>query len=99
LPAAAFAVGGIPEWLTDGANGALACGRPPAPPDLADAIVRCLRDPADHARLRRGAFELAQRFSPERHVKTLMDVIDQISSNSSQSSTVGAAAAPQGRAL
>ena len=76
LPAAAFAVGGIPEWLTDGVNGALAFGRPPAPGDLADAIVRCLRDPAEHARLRTGAFELAQRFSPERHVLALLKVFD-----------------------
>jgi len=90
LPAAAFAVGGIPEWLTDGANGALACGRPPAPADLADAIVRCLRNPADHARLRRGAFELAQRFSPERHLNELMNVIQEISV---QSSAIGAEAA------
>jgi glycosyltransferase involved in cell wall biosynthesis len=36
LPAAAFAAGGIPEWLTDGVNGALAYGLPPAAADLAD---------------------------------------------------------------
>jgi glycosyltransferase involved in cell wall biosynthesis len=79
LPAAAFAVGGIPEWLTDGANGALAYGLPPASPDLAEAIVRCLRDPADHARLRNGAIELARRFSPERHLRALINVMEQIS--------------------
>jgi glycosyltransferase involved in cell wall biosynthesis len=76
LPAAAFAAGGIPEWLTDGANGALAYGLPPAPADLADAIVRCLRDPADHTRLRGKAIELARRFSPERHLQALLNVID-----------------------
>jgi glycosyltransferase involved in cell wall biosynthesis len=90
LPAAAFAAGGIPEWLTDGANGALAYGLPPAAADLADAIVRCLRDPVEHARLRSGAIELARRFSPERHLQALMDVMDQISK---QSSAVGVAAA------
>lgn len=79
LPAAAFATGGIPEWLTDGVNGALAHGVPPATADLADAIVRCLRDPAEHARLRRGAIELAKRFSPGRHLDALAKVIEEIS--------------------
>ena len=78
LPAAAFAVGGIPEWLTEGGNGALALGVPPSPTDLANAVVRCLRDPLEHARLRRGAIELAKRFSPERHLDALTKVIDEI---------------------
>jgi glycosyltransferase involved in cell wall biosynthesis len=88
-PAAAFATGGIPEWLTDGANGALAKNAPPTSTNLANAIVRCLRDPAEHARLRRGAIELAKRFSPERHLQALMKIIDL---TSSQSSASGAAA-------
>ena len=78
LPAAAFAVGGIPEWLTEGVNGALAHGLPPSPADLANAVVRCLRDPLHHARLRRGAIELAKRFGPERHLDALTKVIDEI---------------------
>ncbi|HEY1851733.1 MAG TPA: glycosyltransferase family 4 protein [Candidatus Binataceae bacterium] len=78
LPAAAFATGGIPEWLTEGVNGALAHGVPPSPAALADAIVRCLRDPFQHARLRRGAIELARRFAPERHLEALTKVIDEI---------------------
>ena len=75
LPATAFAVGGIPEWLTDGVNGTLADCSPPTPTSLANAIVRCLRDSTDHARMRRGAFKLAQRFSPEHHLKALVNVI------------------------
>ena len=31
LPAAAFAVGGIPDWLRSGVNGYLAPGDPPTP--------------------------------------------------------------------
>ncbi len=81
LPAAAFAVGGIPEWLTDGTNGALARAILPAPADLADAIVRCLRDPVEHARLRGGAIELARRFRPERHLRLLSNVFELVSSH------------------
>lgn len=78
LPAAAFAVGGIPEWLTDGVNGALAGDATPSAIALADAIVRCLRDSAAHARLRRGALEMARRFRPGRHLDALLEVFEQV---------------------
>jgi glycosyltransferase involved in cell wall biosynthesis len=78
LPAAAFAIGGIPEWLTDGVNGALAHGFQSAS-SLADAVVRCLRDPVEHVGLRRGAIEQAKRFSPRRHLNFLAKVIEEIS--------------------
>ena len=57
VPSAAFAVGGIPDWLTDGVNGHLAPGTPPTVAGLADAIVRCVGDPAHYRQLRRGADE------------------------------------------
>ena len=38
VPVAAFAVGGIPEWLDDGRTGALAPGDPPTSAGLATAI-------------------------------------------------------------
>lgn len=57
VPSAAFAVGGIPDWLTDGVNGHLAPGAPPTVDGLAHAIVRCLSDPEHHNVLRRGADE------------------------------------------
>jgi glycosyltransferase involved in cell wall biosynthesis len=78
LPATAFAAGGIPEWLTDGVNGALAIALPPSAAGLADAIVRCLREPDVHARLRGGAIELARRFTPERHLDALSRVIEEL---------------------
>jgi glycosyltransferase involved in cell wall biosynthesis len=78
LPAAAFAVGGIPEWLSDGVNGAIARGFQSAS-SLADAVVRCLRDPVEHVRLRRGAIEQAKRFSPQRHLNFLARIIEAIS--------------------
>jgi glycosyltransferase involved in cell wall biosynthesis len=75
VPAAAFAVGGIPQWLEDGVNGHLAPGNPPSAPGLADAIVRCLADPFTHSRLRQGALESARRWSAERHVAELLPIL------------------------
>lgn len=71
LPAAAFAVGGITEWLLDGVNGHLASADPPKPSALARAIVASLRDPDHHAALRAGAMRLARRFSLGRMVAEL----------------------------
>jgi glycosyltransferase involved in cell wall biosynthesis len=76
VPVAAFAVGGIPDWLQEGINGALAPGNPPTPDGLAAAIVRCLHDPAIHARLRRGAVEIAQQFNLKEHLESLLDIFE-----------------------
>jgi glycosyltransferase involved in cell wall biosynthesis len=78
IPAAAFNVGGIPEWLVDGVNGELAPGNPPTAQGLADAIVRCLRDPAVHKRLRAGALEISQRFDAMLHVQSLIAIFRQV---------------------
>ena len=74
IPAAAFAVGGVPEWLNDGINGCLAPGNPPTARGLAAAITRCLHDSDEYARLRRGAVALARRFSLARHLETLIAI-------------------------
>jgi glycosyltransferase involved in cell wall biosynthesis len=78
VPAAAFAVGGIPDWLTDGVNGHLAPGDPPTAAGLAAAIIRCLRDPDAHARLSRGALEMAQRFNTRSHLAALLEVFGEV---------------------
>ncbi|MGA8641420.1 glycosyltransferase family 4 protein [Candidatus Binatus sp.] len=78
VPAAAFDVGGISEWLVDGVNGELAPGNPPTAQGLADAIVRCIRDPAVHQRLRAGALEVSQRFDTRLHVQSLIKIFQQV---------------------
>jgi glycosyltransferase involved in cell wall biosynthesis len=82
VPAAAFDSGGISEWLTDGVNGALAVADPPTAAGLADAIVRCLRDPDTYARLCRGARESARRFAPQTHLESLLALFDRVASAS-----------------
>jgi len=78
IPAAAFDVGGISEWLVDGVNGELAPGNPPTAQGLADAIVRCLRDPAAYQRLRAGALEISQRFDTKLHVESLIEIFRRV---------------------
>ena len=78
LPAAAFAVGGIPDWLYDGVNGYMAPGDPATPVGLAAAIAKCLRTPAEHERLRRGARAVALRFNLHNHMAQLYDLFDKV---------------------
>jgi glycosyltransferase involved in cell wall biosynthesis len=74
LPGTAFAVGGIPEWLSDGVNGRLAPGEPPSAAGLAHAIVECVRDPAELARLKNGAREQAGRYGLQAHIDALVAI-------------------------
>ena len=72
LPVAAFAVGGISDWLKSGHNGFLAPGDPPTVHGLVDAIVACLEDSATHARLREGAGALSADFAFDTHIELLL---------------------------
>jgi len=85
LPVAAFAVGGISDWLSSGQNGFLAPGDPPTVDGLVDAIVACLKDPATHARLREGAGALSADFAFERHIELLLRAFDDAARSSSSS--------------
>lgn len=75
VPAAAFDVGGIGEWLEDGTNGWLVPADPPRPEPLAAAIVRAASDPAALARMRAGALAAAERMSLARHADALEAVL------------------------
>jgi glycosyltransferase involved in cell wall biosynthesis len=78
VPVAAFDVGGIHDWLTDGLNGFLASGSPPTSKGLAQAIIKCLQDPETHARLCRGAIEVAQKFNIKNHLTALLEVFTNV---------------------
>lgn len=78
VPAAAFGVGGISEWLVDGVNGYLAPGDPPTAAGLAEAIVRCLGDRETHEQLRRGAVRVATEFSLDNHLAKLLEVFESV---------------------
>jgi glycosyltransferase involved in cell wall biosynthesis len=75
-PAAAFSVGGIPQWLHDGVNGHLAPGSPPSSAGLADAIVQCLADPQHYEALSAGAVRMAGAFTMEKHLPELVRILE-----------------------
>ncbi|MCM3880898.1 MAG: glycosyltransferase family 4 protein [Vicinamibacterales bacterium] len=76
LPSAAFAVGGIRQWLVDGVSGHLAPADPPSAAGLADAIVRCLEDPLHYTALRLGARQMSSNFTMARHLPALLAVLE-----------------------
>jgi glycosyltransferase involved in cell wall biosynthesis len=78
VPAAAFAAGGIPEWLHDGVSGHLAPADPPTPAGLARAVVRCLEDPGHYTALTAGARQTGARFAIERHIPALLKLMSEL---------------------
>jgi glycosyltransferase involved in cell wall biosynthesis len=75
-PAVAFDVGGIHEWLTDGANGVLVA---PAAGErgLADAIARLLSAPEERARMACESLRTATRLSVAAHVDRLEQLLQE----------------------
>jgi glycosyltransferase involved in cell wall biosynthesis len=74
VPAVAFGVGGIGEWLTDGVNGRLADVRGGAPA-LGAAIAAVLGDASTRASLASGAQSAAARFTADAHITRLERVL------------------------
>ena len=60
LPAVAFAVGGIPDWLREGETGTLAPRDRLEPATYGDALVRLVRSPEFYQRCCLGALRQAQ---------------------------------------
>jgi glycosyltransferase involved in cell wall biosynthesis len=85
VPTAAFAVGGVPDWLEDGVNGFLAPADPPSPRGLAAAVANCLNNPETLTRLRQGAADVAGRYSIAAHLARLEPILGSIARHSSAS--------------
>lgn len=99
LPAVGYAVGGITDWLTPGVTGEAAAleGGPVA---LADAMVRALTSSSRWQTLREGAWKMAQRFDPERHLNQLESVLQRAAGTAPDPATTPALrAAPPERAV
>ncbi len=73
VPVVASDVGGVREWLKDGATGLLV---PPKDPQaIADAVLRILESNGRARGMGRAGIALiGERFSPDEHVQTLIDL-------------------------
>lgn len=74
VPAVAFNVGGISEWLRDGENGSFAA-RHGDPASLGEALVAILGDTPRLAALSAGARRLARRFTMRAHLEAIEPVL------------------------
>lgn len=80
VPAVAFDVGGISQWLRDGVNGVLAPGDPPTAAGLADAIIRALRNREFYESLCEGAHAITGSMSMLDHVSQLEAILKRAAS-------------------
>jgi glycosyltransferase involved in cell wall biosynthesis len=77
VPAIAFDVGGIREWLTPGENGYLVADNPPRASAFADGLVSAFQDPERLRAMRAKALAAARRLSLDRHLNRLEDILKQ----------------------
>ena len=76
LPAAGYAVGGIPDWLIPGETGESGAPGRMVVAELAAAIERALNDQNHWQKLRVGAWKKAQEFSKARHINQLNQLFE-----------------------
>lgn len=82
VPAVAFDVGGVREWLTPGVTGWLADGQRPTVAALADALQAALSDPQELAERGRKARLRAAELSLETHLQHLERVLEGVAAQS-----------------
>lgn len=78
VPAVAYALGGIPDWLRPGVSGESAPAGSLDPSALAEALVRALRSPEHHQSLREGAWRTSSEYSSNAHRARLLSVIARV---------------------
>ena len=78
VPAIAFDVGGISEWLRHGVNGILVPANPPRASALADALVDAFSRRQDLAAMRPRALAVAAEMSLSRHLDRLEEIFARI---------------------
>ena len=74
IPAVAFDVGGVREWLRPGINGYLAPGDPPRAAGLADALVEALSGEDELKAMGSRAVGVAREMSVDRHLDGLESI-------------------------
>lgn len=74
IPAVAFDVGGVREWLRPGVSGYLAPGNPPRAAGLADALVEALGDEDELRAMGARAVGVAKEMSLDRHLDCLESI-------------------------
>jgi glycosyltransferase involved in cell wall biosynthesis len=74
VPAVAVAAGGVGQWLRDGVNG-LAVASPPSERSFGAALASALSDRSTLAKLRSGAFRVAQEMTLTAHVDRLERIL------------------------
>jgi glycosyltransferase involved in cell wall biosynthesis len=77
VPAVAFDVGGIREWLVPGVTGELATSQPPTAAGFGAALERALR-PSHWSELSKGAYANSARFSPAAHVDSIESCLNAV---------------------
>jgi glycosyltransferase involved in cell wall biosynthesis len=75
VPAIAFDVGGVREWLTPGENGYLVAGEPPRASAFADGLLTAFRQPDTLRAMGETALATARRLSLDRHLDQLEDIL------------------------
>lgn len=75
-PVIASNVGGIPEWLINGETGYLV--QPASPEDIADKVIRLLKNPKLLQSMSLKAREQSKNFNIETHAKTIVQLYKKI---------------------
>ena len=81
LPAVAFDVGGISDWLRPGISGELASASPATSQSLGTAMALAIGEHDHWQKLRMGAWEMAKTFDPALHVDRLIQILNHCKSN------------------